>query len=540
MDTPEEMQAAEHHGLHRRMATYFGVLAAMFLTGLDQTIVATAAPRIVNELNGLDRLAWVTTTYMLTSTAILPIIGKLSEQLGRKRVFLSGIVIFLLGSALSGLAQDMNQLIAFRAFQGIGAGVLSGTAFAVLTDLFSPIERGRYMGFYVSAFGLASITGPLVGGFLTDNVGWRAIFYINLPLGGIVLTVLAFTFPSLHFEGERQKIDFIGAAGIGLGAASLVLGLSLVAIRDWTYPGVWVGVAGGLLVIVGTLFHEARTASAVMPIRMFKSSIYTLSIMISFINNAIMITTTLYLPLFLQAVTGLSATKSGLTVIPMTGGMMLAAAVGGFVISGTGRYKVQAVAAAAMMALAMFLLGRLNVHSTQLEVVRDMVLLGVGMGVYISVNNVAAQNAVPHTALSSATSTLQFMRQMGGTVGLAILGSLFIQNYRDAVQQDVPDRTRHALPSAFSALLGNPQKFFDGVGQHAGQLPPQTQSILGPLVSGVKMALATSLADIFMIGFVLGLVGLFLALGMREIPLRKTSTMEDRALARAQTSESGA
>ena len=535
MDKPKNIPSGEYHGLDRRMVTYFGVLAAMFLSGLDQTIVATAAPRIVKDLNGLDRLAWVITIYMLTSTTILPIIGKLSEQLGRKRVFLSGIVIFLIGSALSGLAQDMNQLIAFRAFQGIGAGILSGTAFAVLADLFSPIERGRYMGFYVSAFGLASITGPLVGGFLTDNVGWRAIFYVNLPVGAVVLAVLACTFPSLPFEGERQKIDFIGAAGIGFGAASLVLGLSLAAINDWSYPGVWIGVTIGLLLIVGTMFYEVRTASAVMPVRMFKSSIYTLSIMISFINNAIMITAAIYLPLFLQAVTGVSATNSGLTLIPMTGGMMFAAAVGGFVTSGTGRYKVQAITSAALMAFAMFLLGRLNVNSSQLEAARDMVLLGVGMGIYISVNNVIAQNAVDHTVLSSATSTLQFMRQMGGTVGLAILGSLFIQNYREALQHYVPRSTLHALPPIASAYLGNPQKFFDAVsGQHTGQFPPSVESVLGQLVGSVKTALATSVADIFMIGFVLGLIGLFLALGLREIPLRQTSTVQDRAVARAE------
>ena len=528
-DAPERVQQAERHGLDRRMITFFGVLATMFLSGLDQTIVGTAAPRIVKELNGLDRLAWVTTAYLLTSTAILPIIGKLSEQLGRKRVYLTGIAIFLLGSALSGLAQNMNQLILFRGFQGIGAGVLSGTAFAVLADLFSPIERGRYMGFYVSAFGLANIIGPMVGGFLTDNVGWRAIFYVNLPIGAVVVAVLAFTFPSMHFAEERQKIDFVGAAGIGIGAGSLVLGLSLAAVNDWTYPGVWIGVAIGLLLIVGTMFHEAHTESAVMPIQMFKTSIYTLSIMSSFINNGIMFTATIYLPLFLQAVTGVSATNSGLSLIPMTGGMMIAAAVGGFVISGTGHYKVQAITSAALMAFAMFLLGQLNVNSSQLEVARDMVLLGIGMGIYISVNNVIAQNAVKPSELSAATSTLQFMRQMGGTVGLTILGALFIQNYRGAVQHDVPQSTLHALPPRASALVGNPQKFFNAVGQHGGQLQSQMKPILSQVVHGVRMALATSVANVFMIGFILALAGLFVTLLLREIPLRTTSAMEDQA-----------
>jgi EmrB/QacA subfamily drug resistance transporter len=529
-----QLQAVpEHHGLDRRMVTFFGVMAAMFLAALDQTIVGTAAPRIVKELNGLDRLAWVTTAYLLTSTAIVPVIGKLSEQLGRKRVFLSGIVLFLLGSALSGLAQDMNQLILFRGFQGIGAGVLTGTAFAIIADLFSPVERGKYTGLFVSVFGLASILGPLIGGYLTDNVGWRAVFYVNLPIGAAVLVLLAITFPSMHFEGERERIDFLGAAGIGFGAASIVIGASLAAINDWAYPGVWIGLVIGVTLIVVTMFHEARTPSAVMPIALFKSSIFSLSMFVTFLIGGIMFGAILYLPLFLQAVAGVSATYSGLLLIPMMAGMMVAAAIGGFIISGTGRYKIQAILGFALMGAAMYMLMHLTVSSGQLEVARDMVMLGLGMGTSMPVFNVIAQNAVHHTVMSAATSAIQFTRQMGGTLGLAVLGSLFIQNYRAAVQVDVSPTVLHAMPVQIRGLIDNPQKFAEAIGRVVGGAAGPERVVLGQLVHGVKLALTTAVVDTFVVGFVLALVALFASLWIREIPLRKTSTMQDRAQARA-------
>src|SRR5258708_3809541 len=230
----------EHHGLDRRMITFFGIMAAMFLAALDQSIVGTALPRVVGDLKGFDRYTWVTTIYLLTSTSVVPIVGKLSEQLGRKRVFLTGIIAFLAGSALCGVSQDMTQLILFRGFQGIGGGILTGTAFAVIADLFSPAERAKYTGMVAATFGLASVVGPLVGGYLTDNISWRAIFYVNLPVGAVVLVALFFTFPSLRPLGTHPRIDYIGALGIGGGAAILPLGASLPGTNDWRLPPAWI------------------------------------------------------------------------------------------------------------------------------------------------------------------------------------------------------------------------------------------------------------------------------------------------------------
>src|SRR5882672_3723204 len=247
-------------------------MAAMFLSALDQTIVGISMPRIIKELNGFDRYTWVTTVYLLVSTAVVPVVGKLSEQLGRKRVFLVGIAMFLLGSALAGASQSLNQLILFRGFQGIGGGILTGTAVAVIADLFTPAERGKYTGVMVGVFGLANILGPLVGGYLTDNVGWRWVFYVNLPIGLIIWTGLLFTFPSRRRPATRPRIDYLGATGISGGSALLVLGISLAGLDGWSYPWVWRCIIGGGALIAAAMWHESRTPEAVLPPELFKSS----------------------------------------------------------------------------------------------------------------------------------------------------------------------------------------------------------------------------------------------------------------------------
>ena len=294
----------EHHGIiNARLLTFLGVLAAIFLSALDQTIVGTALPKVVGELNGFDRYTWVTTVYLLTATAVVPVVGKLSEQLGRKRVFLTGIVVFLLGSFVCGAAQSMTQLIVFRGFQGIGGGILTGTAFAVIADLFAPAERAKYTGLVAAMFGLASIIGPLVGGYLTDNVSWRAIFYVNLPVGIAVLTLLWFTFPQLK-HGGHPKIDFIGALGLAGGAALLTLGASLAGTHDWGFAPVWYLLAAGVVVMVATIIYESRVPEAIFPPGLFQNQIFSLALLVTFVTGLAMFGSIIYIPLFLQGVVG--------------------------------------------------------------------------------------------------------------------------------------------------------------------------------------------------------------------------------------------
>jgi EmrB/QacA subfamily drug resistance transporter len=542
LDTGQAAEEAleEHHGLDRRMITFFGIMAAIFLSALDQTIVGTALPRVVGELHGFDRYTWVTTVYLLTSTSVVPIVGKLSEQLGRKRVFLTGIVAFLAGSALCGLSQDMTQLIAFRAFQGIGGGILTGTAFAVIADLFSPAERAKYTGMVAAMFGLASIVGPLVGGYLTDNVSWRAIFYVNLPVGAVVMAALWVTFPSLRRIGAHPRIDYIGALGIGGGAAMLTLGASLAGTNDWSYPPVWYLLVGGLVVMVATIFYEARTPEAVIPPQLFQNSIFTVSMLVTFITGLGMFGAIIYIPLFLQAVVGVKATNSGLLLLPLMVGMVAGSVGGGFLLSKTGRYKVQAIVGMVLMTAGMYLLTTLTVNSTQFQVARDVIAFGLGLGMSFAVFNVVAQNAVKAQYISSSTSALQFIRQIGGTLGLAVLGSIVNQQLKERTATDVPASALSSIPPQFRSQITNPQALFSNAIDKAFSAIPNPGvrasllQALGQIRHGVRLALADSIHTAFVIGLAALLVALFLTFFIKEIPLRKTTAAQDRAAARAE------
>ena len=530
----------EHHGLDRRMITFIGVMAAIFLSALDQTIVGTALPKVVGELHGFDRYTWVTTVYLLTSTSVVPIVGKLSEQLGRKRVFLTGIILFLAGSALCGFSQDMTQLIAFRGFQGIGGGILTGTAFAVIADLFSPAERAKYTGMVAAMFGLASIVGPLVGGYLTDNISWRAIFYVNLPIGAIVLAALFVTFPSLRRAGSHPRIDYLGALGIGGGAALLTLGASLAGTNDWSYPPVWFLLIAGLAVMIVTVFHEARTPEAVITPQLFQNSIFTFSMLVTFITGIGMFGAIIYIPLFLQAVVGVKATNSGLLLLPLMVGMVAGSIGGGFLLSRTGRYKAQAVIGMILMSIGMYLLTTLTVNSTEFEVSRDTVAFGLGLGMSFAVFNVVAQNAVKAQYISSSTSALQFIRQIGGTLGLAILGSIVNQQLKEKTAVDVPASALAKIPAQYRSQITNPQALFtDAVDKAFNSIPNPAlrQSLLESLAvirHGVRLALADSIHIAFVVGLAALLVALALTFFIKEIPLRKTTAAQDRAAARAE------
>ena len=536
---------SEHDELHRRrMLTFLGVIAAIFLSALDQTIVGTALPKIVSDLNGFDRYTWVTIVYLLTATAVVPVVGKLSEQLGRKRVFLTGIVLFLLGSLICGAAQSMDQLIIFRGLQGIGGGILTGTAFAIIADLFAPAERAKYTGMVAGMFGLASIVGPLVGGYLTDNISWRWIFYVNLPVGVVVLTGLWFTFPGMR-AGGRPRIDYLGALGIGGGAALLTLGASLAGTHDWGYPPVWFLVGGGLALMALTMGYESRVPEPIFPPGLFNNSIFSLSMAVTFITGIGMFGTIIYIPLFLQAVVGVKATYSGLLLLPLMVGLVIGSIGGGQLISRTGRYKIQAVVGMISMTVGMYLLTTLTAASTEFEVSRDCLAFGFGLGLSFSVFNVVAQNAVKAEYISSSTSALQFIRQIGGVLGLAVLGSVVNQQLKEKISQHVPASALARVPAEYRDKVIDPQVLFGDQIQRAvnGIQDPQARAAFSSTIdvirSGVKLALADSVHVAFVIGLVAIAIGLVLTLFIKEIPLRKTSALQDRAAARAAAADSG-
>jgi len=528
--------AAHHSGLHvpnRRILTFVGVLAAMFLAALDQTIVGTAMPRIVADLSGFDRYTWVTTAYLLSSTAVIPIVGKLSEQLGRKRVFLTGIVFFLAASVLCGQAQDMNELIAFRGIQGLGAGVIMGTAFVIIADLFAPAERGKYTGYMSAVFGLSSIVGPLVGGYLTDSsaTGWRLVFYVNVPIGIAVLAGLWLTFPSLRKAAGtvHPRIDYIGAAVIASGAALLTLGASRAGTEGWGDPWVLGLIGVGLVMLVLIPFYEARLKDAMLPPQMFKSSIFSISVVISFLLGVGMFASIIYIPLFLQGVVGVSAFRSGMLIWPMMAGMMAGSIGGGIILTRTGRYKVQAFIGLSLMAVGLFLMSLLDVHATQLGVGLDMIVFGLGLGTTFPVLNVAAQNAVEVKYISPAVSSMQFIRQIGATLGLAVLGSLFNQELKTKTAAALPSGFNDRVPAQFRgqvARLMDPQALFGGgIDSILKQVPPagrvQFLQMIDVIKGAVKVGLAESMHTIFLYALGLVVLAVVVSLFMREIPLQK-------------------
>jgi len=519
---PAEPTPAEHHPLpDRRLLTFVGVMAAMFLSALDQTIVGVSMPRIIKELNGFNRYTWVTTVYLLVSTAVVPVMGKLSEQLGRKRVFLVGIAMFLLGSALAGASQSLDQLILFRGFQGIGGGILTGTAFAIIADLFTPVERGKYTGFMVGVFGLANVLGPLAGGYLTDHVGWRWVFYVNLPIGLVIWTALLFTFPSQRRPVARPRIDYLGATGISGGAALLVLGTSLAGLNGWSYVWVWPCIVGGAALIAGAMWHESRTPEAVLPPVLFNSSIFSLSMVVTFIFGAVMLGAITYVPLFLQAVVGVSSTNSGLLMLPMMAGLIGGAIGGGFLLSYTGRYRIQGLVGITAVTVGMYLLSRLNVTATQSEVGRDIAVVGLGLGLANPVLNVISLNAVPRRLVSSATSTLQFIRQVGGTLGLAVLGAIFSQNYKNNLVSAMTPAQQARAQGIFGDTLFNPQKLFDLVPQRLTTALPQDKLFILGVLKDVKLGLTQAMVHGFLIAAVLAGVAVLCTALIKEIPLRQ-------------------
>jgi EmrB/QacA subfamily drug resistance transporter len=467
--------AVEQRGrFDTRQLTFIGVLAAIFLSALDQTIVGTAMPTIARELNGLDKYTWVTTAYLLTSTAVIPVVGKLSEQLGRKRIFIAAIVLFLLGSALCGAAPTMIWLIAFRAFQGIGGGMISGTAFAVIADIFTPAERGRYTGVLSGVFGIASVVGPLVGGGLTDSVGWRWVFYVNLPVGVAVAALLFMVFPSRTRQASRPHIDWQGALLIGGAAAALAYGFSAQGTEGWGSPPVGVSIAVGAVLLVAGVLWERRAPEAVLPPQLFSSRIFSISTAVMFIVGALMFGAITYIPVFLQYVVGVKATNSGLLLLPLMAGLVAASIVGGQLLSRTGRYRWQAITGSALILAGLVLATRLDAQSSQSAVTLPMIVLGIGIGTSMPVFGVVSQNAVPQRLMSSATSAVQFVRQMGSVLGLAIIGSYF--------------------NSRLSAASGSPVE-----------------------------RQATAIHDVFVLTAILAAVALAISFGLREIPLRTSN-----------------
>ncbi|MFF7649413.1 DHA2 family efflux MFS transporter permease subunit [Streptomyces sp. NPDC007983] len=480
------------------------LLLGMLLAALDQTIVSTALPTIVSDLGGLDHLSWVVTAYLLASTAATPLWGKLGDQYGRKRLFQAAIVVFLAGSALCGLAQNMGQLIAFRGLQGLGGGGLIVLSMAIVGDIVPPRERGRYQGLFGAVFSATSVLGPLLGGLFVDQLSWRWVFYINLPVGIVALLVIASV---LHIPVRRtpHTIDYLGTGLIAGVAATLVLMASLGGVTyGW---GSWqiLGLAAlGAVLLIAFVRVERRAAEPVLPLKLFHSRTFTLCAVIGFVVGFAMFGSMVYLPTFLQVVQGVSPTLSGVHMLPMVLGMLLCSTVSGELVSRTGRYKVFPILGTAVTGIGLLLLHQLRETSGVVETSAYFFVFGCGLGLVIQVLVLIVQNSVSYQDLGVATSGATFFRSIGASFGVSVFGSIFAGNLTPKIADALAGRS--LPPGVTPAGLA--------ADHHAlGRLPQGERA-------AVVHAYATSITDVFLYGVPVVLLAFVLAWFLREEPLR--------------------
>ncbi|MFE0171919.1 DHA2 family efflux MFS transporter permease subunit [Streptomyces sp. NPDC059002] len=487
------------------------LLLGMLLAALDQTIVSTALPTIVSELGGMEHLSWVVTAYMLASTAATPLWGKLGDQYGRKKLFQTAIVIFLVGSALCGMAQNMPQLIGFRALQGLGGGGLMVLSMAIVGDLVSPRERGKYQGLFGAVFGATSVLGPLLGGLFTEHLSWRWVFYINLPIGVIALLVIATT---LHIpvRDTKHTIDYLGTFLIASVATCLVLVASLGGTTwGWGSPQI-IGLAVlGVLLALAFVAVEKKAAEPVLPLKLFRIRTFTLSAVISFIVGFAMFGAMTYLPTFLQVVQGVTPTMSGVHMLPMVAGMLLSTTASGQIVSRTGRWKVFPVAGTAVTTLGLLLLHQLNENSPTVEMSAYFFVFGLGLGLVMQVLVLIVQNAVSYEDLGVATSGATFFRSIGASFGVAIFGTIFTNRLGDKLTDALAGQQ---LPPGLSvgALEADPR----GIAKLPADLRPSALH-----------AYASSITDVFLYAAPVALVAFVLAWFLKEDKLRGSVTAPD-------------
>jgi EmrB/QacA subfamily drug resistance transporter len=518
------------------MTVFAGVLLALLLGALDQTIVGPAMPQIVKELGGMQMIAWVFTIYSLTSTIAVPLVGKLSDLYGRKWFYIGGITLFMIGSMMCGAAgsapfnalfeplgmSPMIQLIIARAVQGLGGGTMMANGMAIVGDLFEPRERGKYQGFTGAIFGLASVVGPAVGGWLTDVASWRWIFYVNVPLGVLAIGVLWAAMPKSQ-HGQQHSIDWWGAIALVTGLIPLLLALNWGGSEYAWVSSVILGLlAAAAVILVAFVLLERKAKEPIIDMELFGDRAFSASMAVLFFSGVGMFGSVMFLPLFMQVVQGASAASSGTLLIPMMISMVTGSIACGQIISRTGRYKFLGVGGLAVATVGMFLLSRIGVDTTRSTIVFDMILIGLGVGVTMPLFAIALQSQF-QTRIGEVTAAVQFFRSIGGTVGVALLGGVmnaaFARNFENLVTRD--QAKFGALAPMLEKLAAEPSKLLNAgaVEMLAAKVPPEAQQLMVAFLADLKIALADAIAETFLIGSGMMVLALVSMLLVREVPL---------------------
>jgi EmrB/QacA subfamily drug resistance transporter len=521
--------ASSHHAgedLSKRakQGIVLAIMLALFLGALDQTIVGTALPQIITELNGANLYTWVVTIYLLASTVTVPIYGKLSDMYGRKPLLLVGVGLFLVGSALAGLSQNIEQLILFRGIQGLGAGALFPIALATIGDLYSAKERGRYQGLFGAVFGLSSLVGPALGGWLTDTFSWHLIFYVNIPIGLLSIAIILIELPT--FRGRpNQKIDFLGAIVFAAGIIPVLIGLTNVQTNDFATPEVAGLISVGLAILGAFVFIEAKAEEPIIPLELFRNRTFTAAAAATFFSSIGFFAAVIFLPRYFQSVLGESATDSGYATLPLLLGVIISSVGAGLLVARRGRYKTLILGAIVLVTAGSLLLTNIKADTDPWVLRGWMFLAGLGVGPTLSVFTIVVQNAVPFKFLGAATSNLTFFRQVGGTVGLAIVGSYF----GGQLTSTIPAELATAAPAGtfdpfFAATGGN----LDQLTNVGGAFDPALLALIPAeyveaFFSAVRAGIADAIGAIFWLAVVASLVALLAATLIEEIPLRSGS-----------------
>ncbi|KTB48948.1 drug resistance transporter, EmrB/QacA subfamily [Dehalogenimonas alkenigignens] len=517
-----------------------GMMLSMILASLDQTIVATAMPRIVQEFQGLSHLSWVFTAYMLASAVTVPIYGKLTDLFGRRRLLIIAVLIFLGGSMLSGLAQNMTQLIFFRGIQGVGAGAIMVNAFAIVADLFPPAQRGKVQGLFGAVFGITSVAGPLLGGWLTDSFSWRWIFYVNVPIGVVALAVIFAGMPrhaaAAHGNGERS-IDYFGAVLLTATLVPLLLALVWGGSQyPWGSPEIITLLAVSAVALLGFLWRETKARDPIVTLSLFRNRVFTISVIATFLASLGMFGSILFIPVFAQGVAGFSATNSGLIMMPMMLAIVAGSMFAGQVMSRTGKYKVLAVSGLGIATLGMALFSQVGESTSQFDLIIRMVVMGVGLGFTMPIFTVAVQNAFSHSRIGEVTAGIQLFRTVGGTVGGAVLGGVMnaqlaskligIENHPFIVA------AKQVSPGTPVVIDGNTIQTFlsnDGqaqiralIAQAPEAIREQISAAFDQFLEILKTAFSQSIDYVFIIGAALMVVAFAASFFLPQLPLRKS------------------